>query len=312
MELLSLLLALGCCGLAILSLAGFFSRYNHWLDICDHFRLQYLVLSVILAVVGFFIGQRLCAVLAIIFALLNLAVIFPIYVRPTGWKRGPAEGRLLLANVLRQNTAYVQLLELIRSSQPDLIGLVEPDQEWLDSLAAIKDSYPYQHVAARQDNYGLALFSRRPLEHLRIHVLTAQDVPTLSARLDFNGIPLTILLTHPPPPKNIRDLRLRNQQMERLAELAGSMPGELIVCGDFNTSPWSGAFRRLARQANLVDSTHGFGYQPTWPVNHWWQRVPIDHCLVSRGIRVYQRQVGPRIGSDHFPLLVDFGITIKE
>jgi len=33
-------------------------------------------------------------------------------------------------------------------------------------------------------------------------------------------------------------------------------------------------------------------------------RVPIDHCLVSSELAVVNHEVGPDLGSDHFPVLV--------
>jgi len=39
-----------------------------------------------------------------------------------------------------------------------------------------------------------------------------------------------------------------------------------------------------------------------------WLMIPIDHCLVSRGIRVVKAQAGERIGSDHLPLIVELEI----
>jgi endonuclease/exonuclease/phosphatase (EEP) superfamily protein YafD len=37
--------------------------------------------------------------------------------------------------------------------------------------------------------------------------------------------------------------------------------------------------------------------------------VPIDHCLVSPEITILDRRLGPAVGSDHYPLIVDFIIS---
>jgi endonuclease/exonuclease/phosphatase (EEP) superfamily protein YafD len=302
------ILALGVCGLAGLTLAGMFGRYHHWLDICDHFRFQYLLLLSGLAVGGF-IGQSwLWGGLAAAFALLNLAVISPIFRLPPGWKHGSSTYRLLMANVLRQNQSFPLLVDLARASQPDVIGLVEADQAWLEGLQALKERYPYCLTALRQDNYGLILYSRHPIRHSEVLTLTAKGVPTLLVMLELDGSPLVVYLSHPPPPKNTPDVHLRDEQLLRLGELAAERPEPVLVCGDFNITPWASAFRRLARSGGLTDSTSGFGFQPTWPVANRWLRVPIDHCLVSKDIRVARRTIGAPVGSDHLPLVVDFTI----
>jgi len=37
-------------------------------------------------------------------------------------------------------------------------------------------------------------------------------------------------------------------------------------------------------------------------------RIPIDHILVGTGIRVFKREVGPDVESDHRPVLADLAI----
>ncbi len=60
----------------------------------------------------------------------------------------------------------------------------------------------------------------------------------------------------------------------------------------------------------LLDSRRGFGVQRSWPTSMkvsilGTMRIPIDHALVSRDVKVLDRRVGPFIGSDHFPIMVD-------
>jgi hypothetical protein len=42
---------------------------------------------------------------------------------------------------------------------------------------------------------------------------------------------------------------------------------------------------------------------PTWAPS--FLRVPIDHIFVSSSWRVIDRRLGPMVGSDHLPVLVD-------
>lgn len=214
--------------------------------------------------------------------------------------------RLLLANVLRQNQAYDQMLALARASQADLMALVEADQAWLEAMAPIREQYPYQHAALRDDNYGLVLLSRRPLSECETLTLTEKGAPSLAAQVNMGEREVHLIVTHPPPPKRNSEMTARNEQMARLAEVVRARSGALILCGDFNTTPWSRPFREMEHAGGLLDSTRGFGLQATWPAEGRLLRVPIDHCLVSAELHVVSRKIGPKIGSDHLPLIIDF------
>ena len=52
----------------------------------------------------------------------------------------------------------------------------------------------------------------------------------------------------------------------------------------------------------------GYGFQPSWPANNRLLRIPIDHVLHSPEIVIHDRVIGSTVGSDHFPVLVDFTI----
>jgi endonuclease/exonuclease/phosphatase (EEP) superfamily protein YafD len=90
--------------------------------------------------------------------------------------------------------------------------------------------------------------------------------------------------------------------------LARKRTGALVLLGDLNTTSWSPHFRDLINTAGLKDSRAGFGIQPTWPAGTPPLWIPLDHCLVSPEIKVHDRRVGPNVGSDHFPVIVEFSL----
>ena len=73
-QLIWVLLGVATIGLGILTLAGFFGRYRYWLDICDHFRFQYLILAAASATLFYFGGLMGWGSLAlfIVMILINL------------------------------------------------------------------------------------------------------------------------------------------------------------------------------------------------------------------------------------------------
>jgi endonuclease/exonuclease/phosphatase (EEP) superfamily protein YafD len=295
--------------LGLLTLAGFFGRKLWLLDITSHFRVQYFF-SLLLVTVGCLVsGQVWGALAAIALASVNATVMLPRFIPlAQAASNGPVY-RLLLSNVLMRNRSYDQLRKLVVREQPDLIVLIEPDQAWLDGLAHLRPDYPYWAVASRQDAYGIAVLSRQPFQSAEVIHLGSAEVPTVVARLNVGNHPdqmLTVIATHPPPPKGAVHSASRNNQLLALAQFA-RQPGEaLILCGDLNLSPWSPHFSDLLKSSRLADSGRGFGVQPTWPADNWLLRTPIDHCLVSPHISVRRRRLGPRIGSDHLPIILDF------
>jgi endonuclease/exonuclease/phosphatase (EEP) superfamily protein YafD len=60
----------------------------------------------------------------------------------------------------------------------------------------------------------------------------------------------------------------------------------------------------------LRNSQVGFGLQPTFSSqSNLLLRVPIDHLVHSGALEVTDRRLGPPLGSDHFPLLVDLQLA---
>jgi endonuclease/exonuclease/phosphatase (EEP) superfamily protein YafD len=305
-------LAVIVSGLGLLTLVGFWGRRGWILDITSHFRVQYLAL-LLLASIGFLgLGQVWGAAAAFGLAVLNGAAILPRFISLAHAASNGPSYRLLLSNVLKSNRSYHYLQELVAAEKPDLVVLIEADQAWIDALTGLRQDYPYWQVASREDAYGIAVLSRQPFESAEVDHLGSAEVPTVVVRLylaNHNDRLLTVVATHPPPPKGAALSAKRNDQLQALAHFVRQQSEAVILCGDLNLSPWSPYFPDLLRDSGLADSGRGFGIQPTWPVDNYLLRTPIDHCLVSTPISVRRRRLGPRIGSDHLPVILDFSLA---
>jgi endonuclease/exonuclease/phosphatase (EEP) superfamily protein YafD len=95
-------------------------------------------------------------------------------------------------------------------------------------------------------------------------------------------------------------------------DFANSLEGGVIFCGDLNMTSWSPAFKHYQAQGELDDTRGGYGVQPTWPTWMPLLLVPLDHIWVSKEIRVHNREIGPRVGSDHRPVMLDFSLLNRE
>jgi endonuclease/exonuclease/phosphatase (EEP) superfamily protein YafD len=220
--------------------------------------------------------------------------------------RSPARLRLLMANVLADNTRYAALEELIWRERPDVVGLVEVTRPWLVALASVREEYPFRaeypfHGGEPDDNAGLALwFRERPARLEPPEVPLAGASPVIHAEIDFAGRRRHLWLVHPTMPFARRGL----PEIDALAALIGRTPGPRIVIGDMNSTEGSPQFAGFLRISGLRDSRLGFGRQPSWPTD-LPLRIALEHAFVSDDLAVVGRRLGPMIGSDHFPLIVD-------
>jgi endonuclease/exonuclease/phosphatase (EEP) superfamily protein YafD len=82
-----------------------------------------------------------------------------------------------------------------------------------------------------------------------------------------------------------------------------------LLGGDFNLTPWSRYFTQFVANSGLVDCARQQGWNPTWPRSPKVLGIRIDQCFASDGWRTIDVSVGPRLGSDHLPNIVDLRLA---
>ncbi len=232
--------------------------------------------------------------------------VVPYYVAPRNFPSTPQSEsvRILLANVLTSNTAYGRVLALIEAENPDILVLQETSRPWLNGIASLKGAYPYFVEEPRADNFGIAVYSRLPIEDLRIEFFGSADVPSVQGTFLLGEERVTLIATHPVPPTGGQMFHWRNEQLRSLAAVAAKQ--ELcVLIGDLNSTPWSPYYREFERESGLRNARLGFGILPTWPVGLGPLGIPLDHCLVSERVAVVDLRRGTDTGGDHLPLVVD-------
>ncbi len=293
--------------LCLATLGGFLGRWSWFLDLFSHFRVQYAVGLLLLSLIWLLSGHFRTGGALLAFASINAAVVLPLYL-PS--KQAKAEGPTLRAMLLNVNTYHgnpQRVLQVIRQIDPDVLVLEEVNEVWLEFLQALQTSHPHSCVEPEDNNFGIALLSKLPLQESRIRRIGRAGVPTVVAVLDTPAGPLQIIGTHPVPPIGPTPSAMRNDQLDRLADhVSSDMPS--MILGDLNTTPWNYYFQRLLRRTGFQDSLQGWGVQPTWPTAGPLLGIPLDHCLHSPEVLILRREVGPYAGSDHYPVIIEFAL----
>jgi endonuclease/exonuclease/phosphatase (EEP) superfamily protein YafD len=212
--------------------------------------------------------------------------------------------RVVHFNLLTSNREFEQIETFLRAQRGDVVVLQEFSPKLRTALKSFTQSFPYREIQVRRGAFGIALLSRYPISDVNWHPDAVAEIPVVAATLDVNGSPLRVVAAHPYPPVGQSRALRRNTLLKEIgAQAAGD--GPRILVGDLNCTPWSPHFRDLCRSADLRDSARGQGMTPTWFPSFLPIGIPIDHVLVSEEIGITGRSVGPSLGSDHRPLVVD-------
>lgn len=299
----------------LLTAASFLARTSWVFELLTHFRFQLALGSMVLLLCALARRRLLTAALAAMAAAANAAPLVPFLLAgPANAEAAEHPLRLMAANVHYRNFDYAALLEEVRRQDPDVLGLMEVDQAWLDELSVLESEFRWTVLRPEEGPYGLALYSNLPFRQLPGSPYTEGGFQTaVAVELAIDKVPVTLVLAHVRAPMGPRKAELRNTQFAELANrLAADDNDAQILLGDLNTTPWSPYYRQLASTTGMRNAALGGGYQPTWPAGFSLLKIPIDHCLLSDALRVGSFTTGADIGSDHLPIVVDLSLREEQ
>src|SRR3972149_5085861 len=253
-------------------------------------------------------GKRLEAAICFAFATMGILFVMPFYVPTQPQTSCNPVQRALLINLLKENRDYQRVTDYVRSANPDIVVFEEVTPAWDDALRDLRDEYPYWKSVPRADHTGIALLSKIPDIEAEIATIGGNSPPSVVSNYVLNGSPVLVIGTHPPPPFGPIAADAKKLHFQELAQIIKSHDGAVIVLGDLNMTSRSSLFQWFVHDTHLRDTRLGFGLQPTFPVSSPLFRIDIDHALVSSGVAVQSRRLGPDLGSDHYPVGVDYSI----
>lgn len=214
--------------------------------------------------------------------------------------------RLLIANVLQHNRNIHGLYRNISVFNPDVVLILEADDWWSRHLAAMAHRYPQKVLRPQENTYGMLLFSRLEVVNVTVRELVTEGVPSIKALIRLrSGQLVELYCLHPEPPVVGAHAYERDAEILLVARESVRSPYPVIVCGDMNDVAWSRTTRLFQRVSGLLDPRIGRGLYSTFDARRWYARWPLDHVFHDRRFLLNHLQLGRKLGSDHFPIIVE-------
>ncbi len=297
--------------LLLITLLSYFGSSSYIFEIFSHFKQQYLFLF--LLSIGFFAlfyrreQPRKWLLISLIGFSFNALAIFPLYLPSKVTASTQTESQqfsVLLANVLSSNQSKQKFVKLIQKKQADFVIALEIDRLWANALQEISSDYPYKIVIPRNDNFGIALYSKHSLTNIHKLDFAKNNIPSIASVAHIAGKEVQIIATHPFPPFTRSFAQQQKSHFRALSKYIKKSKSATVIVGDLNTAFWSSAYKDLIELSALKNTRQGFGIIPSWSVNSILQ-LALDHVLVSENIQTLNIQAMQSIDSDHLPIYVE-------
>ncbi|MFP5331066.1 MAG: endonuclease/exonuclease/phosphatase family protein [Acidimicrobiia bacterium] len=288
------------------ALAGFAGGWWWAFDLLSNFRPHYAVAGTLLGVVLVVGRWRKTGAAVVVVGLVNAGLVGLLWLPPAGPQNPASEGFTVMTfNVRAANEARAGVFDYIGRVRPDVVFLHETTVLWEEAAELADLDYEVYTVGQPGLIFSTMVLAPPGAEFESYGFATAEP-RAVEVRFDSPAGPVALLGTHPLSPITAERAALRDAQLEWAGEWAASQTVPAVVTGDLNATQWSHAWRNFVRATGFLDSTRGFGLQPSFPMDgNPLIRVQIDHLLHSPELVTLDRRLGPRLGSDHAPLLVE-------
>ena len=312
MKLLRTLLQAAAIAALLLTLLLLLGRFHWFLGLLTHFRLPCAVGFGALLVFLILLKSFKFALLVVPCLLLQLIPLSRHYLPFTKDNR-PATGptlKVITFNVLTTSQSHQEVAAFLTRENPDLICLQETSTEWIQSLSSLQGTYPYLEAYPNSNNSGLLLLSKLPILQSQVFLESDLGNPYMTATIDWQGQKLTLINAHPYPPVSSKNATHLKNTFRRIQSDTANSQYPTVVVGDFNCTSYAPSFRFLGDE--LRDSSRGRGYPVTWQRGHPLLGIPIDQLLHTNDLVCTQHQVGPKVGSDHSPIIATLQTTARS
>lgn len=206
----------------------------------------------------------------------------------------------LAVNVKVKNTDFASVRQQIERVQPDILLLMETDQNWADALQGVVADYPVTRSDIQPEAFGMIFASRLPASKVSIVENTHRDTPTVYATLEMPGAgAFEFIGLHPKPPLPGWNTDERDENIINAGVQTPDRLPDAVAMGDFNDVPWSRTTEKFRETGDWRDPRVGRGTYPTFPSNWLMVGWPLDQLMVKGNLHVRSFEVMPDNSSDH-------------
>lgn len=311
--LLAVLMFAGGLVCAVASLIAQGGRISARADILAHFAPFWLAGAVVVIAYALLFAPRglrtIFLTLGGVGVIASAALILPELARPMS-SRAPASAprqlKMVQFNVWGRNADLGQTAQWIVEQDADIVVIEEASPAIRDAILK-RRAY---HVVCGECQ--VMIFSKTPAIDSGTPKTPKTSVrrprpPIARGLYQRDGLLFTVVGTHYTWPTNGS---IQQQQGQRLAwVLDHYRKDSMILAGDFNSTPWSFSRRREDQMFGMERRTKALFSWPAGEVSGHGVKVPvpflpIDHVYAGKAWRTVSVKRGPRLGSDHYPVIV--------
>ena len=306
------------------NIVGNINSYSLVVDILSQLKVQYFYIGILFTIAFLylsFVNKKFIAgvVLSALITGFNYIDVSSSYTQ-FHWNcttRIPASNlKIGLFNVLTSNAKYHLLLKEIKTNNPDIAILQEVDKNWLQNIEELKENYPNFIEYPRGDNFGIAIYSKIPLDDKKIEYWSNYKIPVISAKIQKGNKIIKIYGSHTLPPTSKSYILTRNEVLKKIGKIldqANMDKEHIIVAGDLNTTFFPRAYRLANPSLNSAAIHDALRYAPKFK-GSWntafppFLRITLEHILSTEDIQPINVRFGQNIGSDHLPVFAEFDV----
>ena len=182
---------------------------------------------------------------------------------------------------LSASADYESTIDAILASDSDILSLQEVTPDWNILLKdALKEYFPHSRTIVRIDPYGIAVYSKYPMQSL--DTFSVNNIPNIIGSIRAKGVGKHVYfissVTKPPfSSKTYEDLK---QQFDKISYYVKTLKSPVLTIGDYNVVSWSNEIQHFREKSHLKDSRRGF--LPSYPTGYFsFFSIPVDHIFYS-------------------------------